>query len=202
MSASSARSSGSSSVWGRSIYVYHCGGGVRPLERRGLLRDALAHQRHRHEERHPSAGASEVPAHPLLLVGGLRRLAGADGRVCDGRVRDQADERLRDDEVGQRDADPQLGHPVRHRVGRRAALQHLRAGRVLQPLPLGQLPLPLLRADGPAVHGLPRPLPHFDLPRRHGPHARQHLATTSSPAKPTTSAASTTTRSRSCPTSC
>ena len=37
--------------------VYHGRGGVRALERRGLLRDALADQRRRHQERHPSAGA-------------------------------------------------------------------------------------------------------------------------------------------------
>ena len=90
---------------------------------------------------------ARLPPDPLLVVRGLRRLAGADGRDGHGRARDQAAERLRHDQVGQRDADPQRHAAVRHRDGRRAPLQHLRPGRVLQPLPLGELPLPLLRAQ-------------------------------------------------------
>ena len=199
-SASSASSSGSSSAGTVRLRLpLRCR--IRALERRGLLRDAVADQRDRHQEHHPPAGASEVPARPLLIVGGLRRLAGADGRDGDGRVRDQTDERLRDDEVGQRDADPQLGDAVRHRVGRRPALQHLRAGRVLQPLSLGELPLPLLRAEGLPCTVFRGHSPHVDL-LADTVRTLANISDNSSPARPTTSAASTTTRSRSSPTSC
>src|SRR5262249_42203836 len=60
--------------------------GVWPLERRGLLRDALADERDRHQERHSLAGTFEVSPHSLFVVRSLRRLARADGRVGDGRV--------------------------------------------------------------------------------------------------------------------
>ncbi len=64
--------------------------------------------------------------------------------------------------------------PVRHRVGRRPHLQHLRPGRVLQPVPFGELPLHVLRAARHPVARLPRVWPHVDLHRRFGADPREH----------------------------
>ena len=64
--------------------------------------------------------------------------------------------------------------PARRRRPSWSAVQYLRTRRVLQPLPFGELPVPVLRAARPALDGLSRSFPDFHLPGRHRAHPGQH----------------------------
>ena len=174
MSASSASSSASSSTLGPFDYVYHCAAEFGRWNGEDFYETLWRTNADRHEEHDPPAGASRF----RLIHFSSSEVYGDWPELMVETVMDEYEIKQLNDYAMTKWVNEMQIRNSATQYGTETVVVRLfntyGPGEYYSPYRSVNCRFLYCALHGPALDGLPRPLTHVDLPRRHGAHAREH----------------------------